>query len=116
MIAAAPALDDVFFALGDPTRRAVMERLVRGKATVKELAAPFKMALPSFLQHLRVLEESGLIKSRKEGRVRVCELEAARLSQAEDWLRQQRRLWETRLDQMDAYVLKLKSETEGEDR
>lgn len=116
MTAAVATLDSVFFALGDPTRRRVMERLSRGKATVKELAAPFTMALPSFLQHLRVLEDCGLITSRKEGRVRICELDAARLSQAEDWIGQQRRIWETRFDQMDAYVLKLKAESEGEDR
>lgn len=116
MTATAASLDDVFFALGDPTRRAVMERLAKGAASVKDLARPFTMALPSFMQHLKVLEEGGLIRSRKEGRSRICELNPAVLNEAEDWLGQQRAIWETRFDQMDAYVMKLKAATEGEDK
>ena len=76
-------LDDVFLALGDPTRRAIVSRLVAGAASVKELAAPFAMALPSFLKHLNVLERGGLVRSRKIGRTRLCELEPAALRSAE---------------------------------
>jgi DNA-binding transcriptional ArsR family regulator len=100
-------VDDVFRALADPTRRAVVERLGRSPASVSELAQPFDMALPSFLQHLRVLEESGLVRSRKTGRVRVYRLAPARLKAAEDWLAKQRTLWERRLDQFDEYVTQL---------
>jgi DNA-binding transcriptional ArsR family regulator len=99
-----PPLDRVFQALADPTRRAVVERLVRGPAAVSELARPFGMALPSFTQHLGVLEGSGLVKSRKEGRVRTYELVPRRLKAAESWMAKQRALWERRLDQLDAYL------------
>ena len=91
-----------------PIRRQVLERLSRGAASVSDLAAPFDMALPSFVQHLRVLEESGLVRSRKEGRVRTYRLTPARLRQAEDWLGKQRTLWERRLDQLDELVLEMK--------
>jgi DNA-binding transcriptional ArsR family regulator len=85
-----------------------MERLGRGPASVSELAEPFDMELPSFVQHLRVLEQSGIVASSKEGRVRTYSLAARRLKQAEAWLASQRTLWERRLDQFDAYVGKLK--------
>ena len=101
-------VDDVFRALSDPTRRHVLERLCRSPASVSELAEPFEMALPSFLQHLRILEESGLVKSHKTGRVRTYELSPKRLKLAEDWLSRQRSLWERRLDQLDAYLLDMK--------
>jgi DNA-binding transcriptional ArsR family regulator len=101
-------VDDVFRALSDPTRRHVLERLSRRPASVSELAAPFEMALPSFLQHLRILEDSGLVRSHKKGRVRTYELSAKRLKLAEDWLARQRSIWERRLDQLDAYLLELK--------
>jgi DNA-binding transcriptional ArsR family regulator len=101
----AEALDRVFRALADPTRRAVLERLGRRPAAVSELAAPFRMALPSFVQHLRVLEGCGLIRTRKSGRVRTCELAPRSLRPAEGWLARQRSIWEKRLD---AYLLKLK--------
>jgi DNA-binding transcriptional ArsR family regulator len=101
-------IDDVFRALSDPTRRRVVERLSRSPASVSELAAPFDMALPSFVQHLRVLEDSGLVRSRKEGRVRTYRLEAKRLQEAEHWLARQRDLWERRLDRLDAYLMELK--------
>jgi DNA-binding transcriptional ArsR family regulator len=104
--------DDVFRALSDPTRRMVLERLSRGPASVSELAKPFDMKLPSFVQHLSILEQSHLVKSNKNGRVRVFELCPLRLKVAEDWLVQQRRLWEKRLDQLDEYLLKLKQEDE----
>lgn|SRR5690554_5256587 len=100
-------LDRLFRALGDPTRRAVIERLREGPASTSELARPFGMALPSFLQHLAVLEEAGLVTSTKEGRVRTYRLTPEPLQAAEDWLGTQRDLWERRLDQFDEYVLSL---------
>jgi DNA-binding transcriptional ArsR family regulator len=103
-------VDDVFRALSDPTRRAVVERLGRGPASVSELAEPFDMALPSFVQHLRVLEDSGLVRSKKAGRVRTYRLVPGRLGAAEGWLAKQRTLWERRLDQFDEYVTKLERE------
>lgn len=99
--------DDVFQALSDSTRRKVLERLSQGPATVSELAEPFDMKLPSFVQHLSVLEESRLVKSRKKGRVRTFEIAPQRLKVAEDWLSQQRQLWESRLDRLDEYLKKL---------
>lgn len=94
-------LDEVFKALSDPTRRAVLSRLARGAANVSELAQPFDMALPSFTQHLQVLEESGLVTSEKRGRRRYYRMAPQRLELAEDWLAEQRSLWERRLDQLD---------------
>lgn len=94
--------------MADPTRLAVLERLSRGPATVGELAGPFDMALPSFLQHLGVLEDAGLVRSRKTGRVRTCELSPGPLGTAESWLARRRELWERRLDRLDAYLLQLK--------
>ena len=106
-----PATDPattVFQALANPTRRAVLERLGRGPASVGELVAPFDMALPSFVQHLRMLEAAGLVRSRKEGRVRTYALAPERLRDAEGWLARQRTLWDRRLDQFDDYVTSLK--------
>jgi len=103
-------LDRVFRALGDPTRRAVLSRLCAGPAPVSELARPFAIALPSFTQHLDVLERCGLIRSRKLGRVRTCRLVPQPLKAAERWMAQQRALWERRLDQLDNYLLELKEE------
>jgi DNA-binding transcriptional ArsR family regulator len=103
-----PALDSVFRALSDPTRRAVLERLGRGPAAVGELARPFDMALPSFMQHLAVLEDGRLVRSRKTGRVRTYELVPQRLRQAERWMAEQRALWEKRLDQLEDYLVKFK--------
>lgn len=112
MGAAHAKVDEVFRALSDSTRRKVVERLGQRPASVSELAAPFDMALPSFVQHLRVLEKSGLVVSEKKGRVRTYRLVPARLQLAEHWLSKQRSLWERRLDQLDAYLLELK-EKEG---
>jgi len=94
-------IDSVFRALSDPTRRQVLERLSSSPASVGELAEPFDMALPSFVEHLRVLEECGLVRSQKAGRVRTYQLAPQRLRLAEDWLARQRTLWERRLDQLD---------------
>ena len=103
------AADDVFHALSNPTRRKVLERLSVGPATVSELAAPFDMQLPSFVQHLSVLEDSRLVKSKKRGRVRTYEIAPERLKVAEDWLAERRQLWEARLDRFDQYVQQLKA-------
>lgn len=108
------AADEVFHALANPTRRKVLELLSVGPATVSELAAPFDMQLPSFVQHLSVLERSRLVRSKKRGRVRTYELTPERLKVAEDWLGARRRLWEERLDRFDQYVKHLKEEKESE--
>jgi DNA-binding transcriptional ArsR family regulator len=100
--------DDVFDALANPTRRKVLERLAVGPATVSELAAPFDMQLPSFVQHLSLLEQSRLVKSKKRGRVRTYELAPERLKVVEDWLTARRQAWEARLDRFDVYVTRLK--------
>jgi DNA-binding transcriptional ArsR family regulator len=105
-------LDGVFQALGDPTRRAVIERLGRGPAAVGVLAAPFKMALPSFLQHLRVLEDCGLVTSRKKGRVRTFRVAPRPLKTVTHWLDRQRSLWERRLDRLDDYLQTMKENLE----
>ena len=107
MVRAAVA-DEVFRALSNSTRRQVLERLTRGPATVTELAEPFDMKLPSFVQHLSVLERSRLVTSRKRGRVRTYEIAPERLGVAEDWLAERRRVWESRLDRFDDYVTRLK--------
>jgi DNA-binding transcriptional ArsR family regulator len=104
----AESIDTVFRALADPTRRRVLERLSRSPASVSELAEPFDMALPSFVQHLKLLEESGLVRSEKTGRVRTYQIAPRRLKLAENWLTRQRALWERRLDQLDQYVTTLK--------
>ena len=101
-------VDDVFYALSNATRRQVLEQLFSGPATVSELAAPFDMKLPSFVQHLSVLERSRLVKSTKQGRVRTYEIAPERFKVAEDWLTERRRLWEHRLDLFDHHVRKLK--------
>ena len=106
------ALDGVFQALSSPTRREVLSRLSRGPAAMTDLAKPFKMALPSFLQHLQVLEKAGLVRSQKTGRVRVFELEEQPMREAEHWLANQRRIWDTRLDQLDSLLLGLKEKEE----
>ena len=105
-----PRLDRVFRALSDPTRRAVLRRLARGGAAATELARPFAMALPSFTQHLGVLEEAGLVTSRKVGRVRTYRIAPGGLQTAEHWLAGQRALWERRLDQLDDYLTDLKEQ------
>ncbi|RYG63276.1 transcriptional regulator [bacterium] len=106
-----PKLDRVFQALMDPTRRAVLERLSEGPAAVSELAQPFNMALPSFTQHLNVLEKSGLVHSQKQGRVRTYRLAPQPLQEAEGWMVAQRSLWERRLDQLDSLLQELKEQS-----
>jgi DNA-binding transcriptional ArsR family regulator len=101
-------LDRVFRALSDPTRRAVLERLGSGPASVSLLARPFKMALPSFAQHLMMLEDCGLVRSNKAGRVRTYQLSPRPLQAAESWMAAQRAVWERRLDQLDKYLGEMK--------
>lgn len=103
-------LNDVFKALADPTRRAVLERLGRGPGSMTELARPFAMALPSFSQHLQVLERCGLVRSRKRGRVRTYRLSPRPLAVVEHWLDRQRRRWERRLDQLDNHLQTMKEQ------
>ena len=111
---ATPTVENVFQALSDPTRRRVVERLSAGPASVSNLASRFDMALPSFVQHLGVLEAAGLVRSRKQGRVRTYELSREGLSPVEDWLTRMRRIWETRLDQLDRYLLEIKDQEDNQ--
>ena len=105
-----PTLTDVFHALADPTRRSVIARLGRGAASIKELAEPFGLGLPSFLKHIKVLETSGLISSEKTGRVRMCKLQRENLAAAEKWFDEQRVVWESRYDNLDNLLTTLKGE------
>lgn len=98
MLKESPSLDAVFHALADPTRRALVEELVKGEVSVSALAAPLAMSLPAVMQHLQVLEASGLVRSQKQGRVRMCRIEPSVLGAAERWLSAHRALWERRLD------------------
>jgi DNA-binding transcriptional ArsR family regulator len=98
------SLDLVFQALTDPGRRAMLERLSRGPASVSELARPLAMSLPAVLQHLQVLEASGLVRSEKVGRVRTCRIEPGGLSTAEQWITARRTSWERRLDRLGDYL------------
>lgn len=111
VLPAASAMDGIFRALADPTRRNVLERLSARQASVSELAAPYRMALPSFIEHLKVLEGCGLVRSRKVGRVRTYQLAPDQMKLAEDWLGRQRTLWERRLDRLDNYLMTMKEET-----
>jgi DNA-binding transcriptional ArsR family regulator len=104
MLNSQPRLDLVFQALSDPTRRAIVERLGRGPASVSELAQPFAMSLPAVLQHVAVLEASGLVRSEKAGRVRTCQIEGRALSVAGRWIAERRRTWERRLDRLGAVL------------
>jgi DNA-binding transcriptional ArsR family regulator len=98
---AKPSPDRVFHALGDPTRRAILERLTDGPVTVSRLAEPLRLTLAAVVQHLQVLEESGLIQTEKIGRVRTCRLEPKGFSVAEQWIRDRRTLWERRLERLE---------------
>ncbi len=108
MLNESPALDRAFQALADPSRRFMVARLSRGPASVSELARPLAISLPAVLQHLRLLEASGLVRSEKKGRVRTCRIEPATLSVAERWIAEQRALWEGRLDRFEDYLETLK--------
>ena len=94
-------LDAVFHALGDPTRRAVVQRLVKGEASVTDLARPFDMGLPAFMKHLGVLQDAGLVTSEKIGRTRTCRVETETLSAVERWFEEQRSFWQDRYEGLD---------------
>src|ERR1700753_1603397 len=108
-------LDRVFQALGDPTRRVIVDRLSPGPASVSELAKPLPMSLPAVVQHLQVLEASGLVRSEKVGRVRTCRLEVKTLHSAQDWIEQRRRSWQARLDRLGDYLAQLPDDTDQPD-
>jgi DNA-binding transcriptional ArsR family regulator len=97
-------LDRAFSALADPTRRAIVARLCGGPRSVSELSEPFEMALPSLLKHVRVLEQSGLVRSEKIGRVRTCRIEAEALRATQEWLRRHISEWEKRLDRLEIHI------------
>lgn len=104
-------LDRVFHALADPARRQMVDRLCKGPASVSDLAKPLKMSLPAVVQHLQVLEESGLVKSRKDGRVRTCSVETKALRTVEQWIAERRTFWERRLDRLGEFLKETESET-----
>jgi DNA-binding transcriptional ArsR family regulator len=101
-----PPIDVVFHALSDANRRAMIDALIDGPASVSELARPLAISLPAVVQHLHVLEASGLVSSRKTGRVRTCEIEPIALSTAERWISERRATWEARLDRLGAFLAK----------
>lgn len=105
-------LDKTFAALADPARRAMVDRLAAGPATVSELAKPLPMSLPAVLLHLKVLEDCGLVTSQKLGRVRTCRIAPQMLSQVEQWVAQRRQMWERNLDRLGAYLDDTKPEDE----
>ncbi len=108
-------LDKTFGALSDPTRRAIVERLADGEASVTELAAPFSMSLPAVSKHLKVLEKAGLISRGRKAQWRPCRLEPEPLKEASDWLEEYRRLWEERLDRLDEYLRTLQGKEQDDD-
>ena len=104
MLKQRPSLDLAFQALADPSRRVIVERLSRGPASVSQLAEPLPMSLPAVVQHLHVLEASGLVRSEKVGRVRTCRIEPAALRPVEQWMAERRTSWERRLDHLGDYL------------
>src|SRR5262245_21568533 len=109
------SLDSKFQALADSTRRGMVERLSRGPATVSELARPFDMSLPAIVQHLQVLEASGLVRSEKVGRVRTCRLEPMAMRTVEQWMEEQRQTWERRLDRLGEFLAQHPEELDSEE-
>lgn len=107
-------MDRVFHALADPTRRALVEQLSLGATTVSELARPLPMSLPAVVQHLAVLEASGLVRSHKVGRVRTCELDFEALTTAERWISERRSVWERRLDRLGDFLAATSDPTDQE--
>ena len=100
MLNQSTAIDRVFSALADPTRRSIVSRLSRGPASVSEIAAPLKMSLAAVVQHIQILEQSTVISTRKEGRVRTCRIEPKTLASVEDWLKDRRLMWEGQFDRL----------------
>lgn len=112
MLQQSPDLDAVFHALADPARRGMLDRLSRGPASVSQLAEPLPMSMSAVVQHLAVLESSGLVKSRKVGRVRTCTLDTTVLTQAEAWINARRRFWEKSFDRLGVYLAETRPEDE----
>jgi DNA-binding transcriptional ArsR family regulator len=110
-----PNLDLAFQALADPARRGMLERLTLGPASVSELARPFDMSLSAIVQHLKVLEAGGLVRSEKVGRVRTCQIEPGALSAAEGWINQRRTTWERHLDRLEQYLEDTADDLENKD-
>jgi len=109
-------LDSTFSALADPTRRAIVSRLASGPVSVTELAAPFEMSLPAVCKHLKVLERAGLISRSRDAQRRPCRLEPAPLREISDWVEEYRRLWEGRMDRLEAYLGELQGKESADDR
>lgn len=109
-----PTIDVMFSALGDPTRRAIVERLAAGEATVLELAAPFDISLPAISRHLKVLEDAGLISRGRDAQRRPCRLRPEALAQVTEWAEHTRRAWEARFDRLDAYLQELQAPAQQE--
>jgi len=109
MLNESPVLDRAFQALSDPVRRRMLARLSRGPASVSELAQPFSISLPAIMQHLKALQDSGLVRSEKKGRVRTVSLEPKTLSAAESWIAERRSEWEAQLDRFEDYLSTLKN-------
>ena len=109
MTTSADRLSTTFAALADPTRRAILARLALGETSVTELAQPFDMSLPAISKHLKVLEHAGLILRGRDAQFRPCRIEASALKPVDDWLENYRRLWEERLDRLDAYLQRLQA-------
>ena len=107
-------LDLAFQALSDPTRRGILAKLTRGPASVGEIARPLRMSLPAVMQHLKLLEASGLVRSEKKGRVRTCRIDAPALAAAESWIAEQRKGWEARLDRLEQFIEKGETHGSGE--
>jgi DNA-binding transcriptional ArsR family regulator len=115
--ATAPTLDNSFHALADPTRRAMVEQLSRGPASVSELARPLDISMPAVIQHLQVLERSGLVRSEKVGRVRTCRIEPEAMQPVERWIQARRRSWERAFERLGAYLTERNNmATEGGDQ
>jgi DNA-binding transcriptional ArsR family regulator len=112
----ADQLSGVFAALADPTRRAILDRLAGGEATVNELAAPFPMSLQAISKHLKVLERAGLIVRGRDGQWRPCRLDPAPLRQVAEWMEQYRRFWDERYEQLDSYLRDLKEDRDERDK
>lgn len=108
-------LDSVFHALADPTRRAMVQRLCHGPASVSEIAKPLTISLPAVVQHLKVLEESGLVRSEKAGRVRTCRIVPKKLGMAERWISERKALWEARLDRLGEFLAANPDETDAKE-
>lgn len=109
-------LSVTFFALADPTRRAILAHLAKGEASVTELAKPFKMTLPAISKHLKVLERAGLITRGREAQWRPCQIKAQPLKDAADWIEQYRQFWEQRLDRLDDYLQELQTQEKQDEQ